>query len=129
MAFDSRLSVPSLIATCLIGCTHIAPVQDPVAYLNERSPRQVWITEASTDSAQLMKQPRFEGDTLVGLVAGQYQRVPRAELREMRAVEPAPRRTAALIALPLAALGLYEVVSSALREPYVPPYTVPVGYW
>jgi hypothetical protein len=46
-----------------------------------------------------MLEPQLEGDTVVGMVDGEPERIPLAETTAIRAREPAPLRTAAVVIL------------------------------
>jgi hypothetical protein len=49
--------------------------------------------------------PKIYGDKLVGFVDGKYHEYPTAEVKEIRAREPAPGRTTALIAASVVVVG------------------------
>ena len=121
--------VPASCSLCLLcaACTHVAPVRHPSEFIAANAPPRVWVTQAMSDSVREVIKPHIAGDTLTGLVAGLEQHIPLGDLKEMDARQSAPRRTAALILLPLASYGLYEIVSSALNAPYVAPPT-PAGW-
>jgi len=107
----------------LVACTHLAPVRHPGQYVTAKAPPRVWVVQAKSDTVREMTTPRVAGDTLSGIIAGVEQRIPLADVKEVQAVQGAPRRTAALILLPFASYGLYEIVNSALSTPYVNPHS------
>jgi hypothetical protein len=49
--------------------------------------------------------PKIYGDKLVGFVDGKYHEFPTAQVKEIRAREPAPGRTTALIAASVVVVG------------------------
>jgi hypothetical protein len=123
-----RLLPASCSLLLLSACTHVAPVRHPGEYLTAKAPPRVWVTRAKSDTVHEMTKPHVAGDTLTGLVGGVEESIPLADLKEVDAVQAAPRRTVALILFPFASYGLYEIVSSALNAPYVaPPKNYGVG--
>ena len=123
--------IPASCSLCLLcaACTHIAPVRHPSEFITANAPARVWVTRANSDSVSVLTKPHVAGDTLTGLVRGFEQRIPLSDVKEMDALQSAPRRTAALVLLPFASYGLYEIVSSALSAPYIAPETVGTVGW
>ena len=87
------------------ACSHVTAVHQPLQYLQVQSPIEVWIVRRHNDSVYRMAQPRLEGDTLIGFILPRpgdplvkYQEIPINDVRQMRAKQSAPGRTALLIA-------------------------------
>jgi len=124
-----RLLARGIAVVSLSACTHVVPVPSPLQYITARHPDRVWVTRSVTDGGATVQlsQPRARGDTLVGLVGETLEAIPVAAVAEVRARQAAPRRTVALVAVPFATLGLYDLVASALRPYQVPPVGIPGG--
>jgi hypothetical protein len=75
----------------------LRPVATPQEFIPAARPDRIWVTR--TDNSKLMMEgPRLIGDTLVGWVGGKYEEILLPETRWMSVRQPAPRRTAMLIA-------------------------------
>jgi len=93
----------------MVGCRNVVTVASPVGYLAAHHPRAVWVV-AHDGVAVLMTDPRARGDTLVGTVAGAPAAFPLPDVAVVRASEPAPARTAELVAT----LGAGAILAAAL---------------
>jgi hypothetical protein len=60
------------LATSL-ACTAVVPVRSK-DFITTKRPREVWVTRADGLVVHVLE-PRFVGDTLVGIVDGKYRRV------------------------------------------------------
>lgn len=81
----------------LSACFTMRPVATPQEFIPSARPDRIWVTR--TDNSRLMIEgPRLIGDTLVGWVRGQYQEILLPQTRWMSVRQPAPKRTAFLIA-------------------------------
>jgi hypothetical protein len=87
-----RFLLFSLLLTA--ACTSLHPV--PPARLKQSHPLpRVWVTRAD-QPAMIFDEARVRGDTLVGLVNGNWERLPLSEATTIRARERSGSRTAAL---------------------------------
>ena len=59
---------------------------------------RVWVTRASDHTKFEVVDPKVQGDTLEGLVFGEYEKLPFSEATDIQARKVEPVRTAALIA-------------------------------
>jgi hypothetical protein len=85
------------------ACSTLRPVATPMQFIPSERPAQLWVTTADNATMRL-EGPRLLGDTLVGFVAGRYEEIPLPQARSLWVRQPAPRRTAFLVA-GLAVLG------------------------
>jgi hypothetical protein len=94
------------------ACSTLQPVTTPQQFIPTARPDRVWVTR--TDNSKVMVEgPRLLGDTLVGFVAGRYEEMLLPEARWMQVRQPAPRRTAFLVAgLVLVGAGLVYLLAS-----------------
>ena len=97
------LAVGGLLASAF-ACTHVSAVHQPLQYLSTSQPIEVWVIRKHNDSTYRITQPRLQGDTLIGFALPgpgspitQYQEIPLQDVRQMRAKQAAPVRTAALV--------------------------------
>src|SRR5689334_6619468 len=79
----------------LAGCTHVAPA--PLGYLTTHEQKEVWIVRADNDSTVRVFSPRAENDTLMGFVGGTYEEFGKRNIKQLRAKQTAPVRTALLV--------------------------------
>jgi hypothetical protein len=86
------------------ACSHVAAVHQPFQYLSTRTPIEVWVIRRHNDSVYRILQPRLQGDTLIGFSLPRpgdpitrYQEIPLNDVRQMRARQSSPVRTAALL--------------------------------
>ena len=95
------------VAAGTVACSRVAAVQQPITYVAAEAPLEVWFVRRHDDSVFRMEQPRVQGDTLIGFVMPggdsktgltQYEEIPKGDIRQLRARQAAPIRTAALIA-------------------------------
>jgi hypothetical protein len=87
-----RFLLFSLLLTA--ACTSLRPV--PPARLQQSHPLpRVWVMRADR-SAVIFDEAHVRGDTLVGLVNGNWERMPLSEATTIRARERSGSRTAAL---------------------------------
>jgi hypothetical protein len=95
------------------ACTTLNTVE-PADLTSSNPPARVWVTRAD-HSAVVFNDARVIGDSLIGIVDGQPQRLPLSEAAVLRVREPAPDRTAGLVFLGVAgaaALALHFVIDS-----------------
>jgi hypothetical protein len=92
-----RPAVCAVLIASLAGCSTLRPVTTPQEFIPAARPDRIWVTRAD-NSKLMMEGPRLLGDTLVGWVAGRYQEILLPETRFMSVRQPAPKRTAFLIA-------------------------------
>jgi hypothetical protein len=59
---------------------------------------RVWVTRASDHTKFELVDPKVQGDTLEGLVFGEYEKLPFSQTAAIQARKAAPARTAALVA-------------------------------
>lgn len=79
------------------ACSTMRPVAAPQQFIPSARPDRVWVT--TNDNARMMMEgPRLLGDTLVGFVGGRYEEILLPETRWIGVRQPAPKRTAFLIA-------------------------------
>lgn len=79
------------------ACSTMRPVTEPQQFIPSARPDRVWVT--TNDNARMMFEgPRVLGDTLVGFVRGRYEEILLPETRWVGVRQPAPKRTAFLIA-------------------------------
>lgn len=72
----------------------------------DQAPASARVTLTMSDrSVAVVYGPKIYGDKLVGFVDGKYHEYPTAQVKEIRAREPAPGRTAALIAASVVVVG------------------------
>jgi len=86
------------------ACTHVSPVDEPLAYISTTPPPEVWVIRKHNDSTYRITQPRLQGDTLIGFALPgpgspmiQYEEIPLNDVRQMRAKQPDAARTVALV--------------------------------
>jgi len=77
------------------ACTAIQTVQ-PADLSPPNPPTRVWVTRAD-HTAVVFDSARVRGDSLVGVVNGQVERLPLSEATVLRVSEPSPDRTAELV--------------------------------
>jgi hypothetical protein len=87
------------------ACSHVGAVHEPLAYMRNTTPIEVWVVRRHNDTIYRMSQPRLQGDTLIGFLLPrpgapltQYEEIPLNDVRQMRARQGSPLRTAVLIA-------------------------------
>jgi hypothetical protein len=90
------IALASTIAP-LSACFTMRPVATPQEFIPSARPDRIWVTRAD-NSRLVIEGPRLLGDTLVGWVRGQYQEILLPQTRWMSVRQPAPRRTALLVA-------------------------------
>jgi hypothetical protein len=83
----------SLLLTA--ACTDLQTVQ-PADLSPPHPPARVWVTRAD-HSTVIFNDPRVSGDSLIGVVNGQPQRLRLSETTALRVREPAPDLTAELV--------------------------------
>ena len=94
----------------LAGCSQVNAIRHPIQFVAERTPQEVWVVRRHNDSTFAVQQPRLQGDTIVGFLVPtaqtltQYVEIPGTDIKQMRAREPAPVRTGALVAGTVGAL-------------------------
>lgn len=105
------------VALGIAACSHVSAVRQPLGYMASQNPLEVWVIRRHNDSIYRIAQPRLQGDTLIGFSLPRpgdpvvkYQEIPLQDVRQMRARQSAPVRTAALIA------GIGGVAFLAFRE-------------
>jgi hypothetical protein len=86
------------------ACSHVTAVGQPFQYMSVQTPLEVWIVRRHNDSVYRITQPRLEGDTLIGFSLPRpgdplvkYQEIPLNDVRQMKAKQSSPVRTAMLI--------------------------------
>lgn len=101
-------SFPIAAATWLLltaACTVVRTVQR--TDLSPPNPRtRVWVTRADR-STVVFDSARVSGDSLIGMVDGQPQRLRLSEATVLRVREPAPDRTEALVYVGVAGVAVY----------------------
>ncbi len=86
-----------LVAFTLLGCHKMGRVtSSPVDYILSNRPPLVSVTLSDGSSIEIAG-PQITGDTLVGFIHGKYYEMPLAALTGMRARQPAPAQTIAVI--------------------------------
>jgi hypothetical protein len=88
------------------ACSHVTAVNQPLNYVANKTPIEVWVVRRHNDTTYRMSQPRLQGDTLIGFISAndapatltQYAEIPIGDVRQMRAREAAPVRTGLLVA-------------------------------
>ena len=93
------------LTMCLVGCTTFGAVGHPAEYLTSNHPHRIWVT-TNDQTVFVMDAPTLHGDTLAGMVDGQYREVPLSHAALVQAHHPAPGRTRFLVA---AAAGVATV--------------------
>lgn len=84
----------------------------PAQLKQERRPEQVWVTFPDK-STMLLKEPELAGDTLIGMVYGEPERVPLSSSVSIRTRQAAPGKTIALaIGGGAAMIGLFMYLQS-----------------
>ena len=83
------------VGALFVACTTVRPVQ-PAELSPPHAPTRVWVTGAN-HSTVVLDSARVSGDSLVGSVNGQAQRLVLSEATVLRAREPSEARTAALV--------------------------------
>jgi hypothetical protein len=79
-----------------LGCTTFGTV-DGKRFISSNRPQQVWIWKADS-SVMLVRGPHFlGGDTLVGMVEGDYKEIPFDQVTQVKASRSAPMKTTALV--------------------------------
>ena len=113
----------------VVACTHVAPA--PFGYVVGHSAERVWVVRKDNDSTVEVIQPREENDTLMGFAkdgAGQYSRYVefgRRDIKQLRAKQAVPIRTAALVAgiAGVAVFGYTQLVGGGGKGVFIPcPY-------
>ena len=97
------------------ACSTMRPVAAPQQFIPAERPTRVWVT--TNDNASMMIEgPRLLGDTLVGFVGGRYEEILLPQTRWIGVRQPAPKRTAFLIAgtVVLGAGLLYLIAGNGL---------------
>ena len=95
------------------ACTIVRTVE-PAELSSANPPTRVWVTRADR-STVVFDYARVTGDSLIGVVDGQPQRLPLSKLTVLRVREPAPDRTAGLVFLGVAgaaALAVHLVIDT-----------------
>jgi hypothetical protein len=124
-----RLPLPALSVGALLtaACTSLRPIQP--SELTPEVPTRVWVTRAD-HSTVVFDSAHVSGDTLVGIVNGQPQRLVLSEVTVLRARGPSGDRTAALVFFgvggPTAVLIAYFSQRNT-TPPFVCPLPVPDG--
>jgi hypothetical protein len=96
----------------LAGCRTSAPVPSPwESYIATVHPRAIQLTRTDHTVVR-MKEPRVEGDSVVGVVDGQYAQIPLTDVTQVSA----PRLNTNRTALALAGSGAVVAVSVFLLE-------------
>jgi len=92
-----RQIIATVLLGSMLGCTTFGPV-NPKEFVMASRPQQVWVYKADS-SVVLVRGPHFlpSGDTLVGLVDGEYKEMPLSDITQVKASRPAPLQTAALV--------------------------------
>jgi len=100
----ARLVACSTVVTLAAACTAVSSVHKPLSYLQTSSPTEVWIVRRHNDSVYRITQPRLQGDTVIGFSLPRpgdpitkYEEIPINDVRQMRAKQNAPVRTAAVL--------------------------------
>ena len=102
------IALPMLVL--VTACSSMQPVAQPREFLESRQPSVVWLSRDAVQSMVAMDAPRLMGDSVVGLVEGDYQEIPLASVKAMQARQYSRGRTigflAAIAATTVAALVL-----------------------
>jgi len=85
----------SALALLFLGACHTVREVRPADLETGRAPDRVWITFPD-HSTMYVQQPEVAGDTLVGMVHGEPERVVLNDSVTIKTREPAPMRTVAL---------------------------------
>ncbi|HUK22548.1 MAG TPA: hypothetical protein VLV45_13455 [Gemmatimonadales bacterium] len=93
-----------VLASLTAACTAVSSVPKPLSYLEVQQPTEVWVIRKHNDTTYRISQPRLQGDTLIGFSLptetspmALYQEIPLTDVRQMRAKQSAPVRTAAVL--------------------------------
>ena len=99
-------------ASLLLGACHTVREVRPADLENTRPPQEVWVT-LPDHSTMYVQQPELAGDTLVGMVYGEPQRVVLNDSVAIKTREPAPMKTVALaVAGGAALIGTFMYLQS-----------------
>jgi hypothetical protein len=80
--------------------------------LTSTSVSRIWVTESDRTTV-VLDAPRIDGDTLAGFVDGQYREMLLSETQGIKALAPAPGKTAAVgVAVGVAALSLFVYLAN-----------------
>jgi hypothetical protein len=94
------------------ACSTVQPVKSPTSFVVANSPQRVWITRTD-GSVMELGVPHIVGDTLFGFLGLKLQEIPLESITQMRAVQKAPARTAAVVlGFTLVAGGTYWWMNS-----------------
>jgi len=97
-----------LTGALLVACTTVRAVQ-PADLSPSQPPTRVWVTYADHTTV-VLDSARVSGDTLIGSVNGEPERIPLSAATFLRARRSSPERTAALwAALSVGALAAVAV--------------------
>ena len=109
-------SLPVGAGTCLLltaACTTMHSAQ-PADLRSANPPTRVWVTRGDHTTV-VFNYVRVSGDSLIGMVNGQPERLPLSEATALRVRQPALDRTAKLVFLGVAgaaALALHLVIDT-----------------
>jgi hypothetical protein len=108
---NPRRLIAALLLATQGACTTLRAVDSPSAYVEARSPSEVLITR--TDGQEVpLESPRVLSDTVFGFsLAGEETAIPVAEIRQLKAKQLSPFRTALFAgALAAVTIGLATMV-------------------
>jgi hypothetical protein len=103
------------VGALLVACTTVRPVQ-PADLRAPNPPARVWVTHADHTTV-VLDSARLSGDTLIGLVDGQPQRLPLSEATVLRARGPADARTEGLVLLGIGGVVVLWAHFAAIAPP------------
>jgi len=96
---------------CAVGCRTTIPL-GWVNDVSSRRPRVLIVTEDDS-SVVRVRNPSVAGDTIIGMVGGEAQRIPMSRVHRLYAVVADPVRTVALIGAIAAATAVVAIETSS----------------
>ena len=114
-----RTLIAGLLILTVTSCTTWRPVPiDPEGYIRTHNPEFIW-AQLADSSTLTLKRPTVVLDTLRGISGGAYRRIPLSSVVRLRAEEPDGSKTAAVVAVSVAATALfvYWVATSDKVQP------------
>jgi hypothetical protein len=95
----------SLLVLSAVGCTHVASVSDPRAYMLDRQASHIWVKGPDNQLVEL-KHARVLDDTLSGFYGSSYYEVAMSDVKQLQAKVPDHGATVLLVGGVAVAAGL-----------------------